>query len=92
MFCPPSIREDILRWLVLLYLGEPGGRTSYGNIRNVFFSNAGAPLAEDILKQAGNIIADNLKAMAKERRITALLEDQHIARRYQTLLDLVETE
>ena len=34
--CPDMIRRIILKWLVLTYLGEPGGRTSYGNIRHVF--------------------------------------------------------
>ena len=90
-FCPPTVRTKMLRWLVLLYVGEPGGRTSWGNIRHVFYSNSGAPLAAEIIKQCGGVVGDELKAMAKkDRAIAQLLQDQHLSRRYEQLIDLVE--
>ena len=47
---PDEIRRNILKWLVLTYLGEHGGRTSYGNIRHVFYSNSAAPLIEETVR------------------------------------------
>jgi len=47
--CPKPPVIDILKWMVLTYIGTPGGRTSYGNIRYVFYSNTAAPLIKEIL-------------------------------------------
>jgi hypothetical protein len=91
-FCPPSIRTKILKWLVLLYVGQPGGRTSWGNVRHVFYSNSGAPLAAEIIRQCGQIIGDELKAMGKDKEVARLLENSHLSRRYEDLVDLVETK
>jgi hypothetical protein len=88
-YCPESTRTKMLKWLVLLYVGEPGGRTTYGNIRHVYYSNAGAPLAAEIIERAGRIISEDLQSLAKDKKISALLENQHLSRRYDTLLDLI---
>src|SRR6266699_3050063 len=54
--CPEKVRLPILKWLTRLYIGEPGGRTSYGNIRNVFESNVGAPIALELIQSAKGIV------------------------------------
>ncbi len=89
-YCPPGIRLKMLRLLVLVYVGSPGGRTSYGNTRHVFYSNSGAPLAEEIIKQAGAAIGDDLKTLGREKVITQLVENSHLARRFEALLDLAD--
>jgi hypothetical protein len=89
-YCPPGIRLKMLRWLVFVYVGSPGGRTSYGNTRHVFYSNSGAPLAEEIIKQARAAIGDDLKSLGREKIIVQLVENSHLARRFEALLDLAD--
>ena len=88
---PDEIRRNILKWLVLTYLGEHGGRTSYGNIRHVFYSNSAAPLIEEILTKSAQRIRDDLTALKEDRDIMGALRNDHIARRLEALIDLVET-
>ena len=88
--CPVGVRGKVLHWLVSLYLGQRGGQTSYGNVRHVFYSNTGAPLAAEMIKDAKDIIASELRAMKTEKEIANLLESSHIARRFEYLMDLIE--
>lgn len=90
--CPPNQRSKILRWMVLAYLGEPGGMTSYGNVRSVFYSNTAAPLVLDSIKDAGEIIADDLRSLSEDATVKRKVGNQHIARRFETLLDQIETD
>ena len=89
-FCPSGPKENILKYLVLTYLGTRGGRTSYGNVRHVFYSNTAAPLIEDIVSTDKNHIRDDLQAMNKDRVVKDKCGYSHIARRFEDLLDLVE--
>ena len=88
--CPTPVRKDILRWLVLAYIGVPGGRTSYGNVRNVFYSNSAAPLVKELISAAADIIRDELKELESDKKIKRAISNEHIQRRFDTLLDLVE--
>lgn len=88
--CPPASRVKILKFLVLLYIGEPGGRTNYGNVRHVFYSNSGAPLAAEIIKGAGGSIADEVRQLRTDKDLKYPLSDQHVARRFENLLDQIE--
>jgi hypothetical protein len=89
-YCPEKIQRQILKWLVLLFLGEPGGRTIYGNIRHVFYSNTGAPFAYDLIRDAREIIAPALREIAADRDVRDACEDKYVAKRWQALLDVVE--
>ena len=89
-YCPPKQRRRILRWLVHTYIGETGGRTRFGNVRHVFFSNTAAPLIEDIIDESSHLIVDDLKALEFDREVINKCADQHVARRFQNLVDLVE--
>lgn len=91
-FCPPDQRKKILKWLARCYLGEPGGRTSWGNIREVFYSNTGATLIRDIIKSARKSIREELQAIEDDKDIKRQCGYQPIARRLETLLDLVESD
>jgi hypothetical protein len=90
--CPDRIRQDILRWLVLTYVGEPGGRTQYGNVRHVFYSNSAAPLIREIISTAAAAIRNDLKALREDKHVKRALCTDHISRRFEALIDLVETE
>lgn len=88
-FCPAGTRRKILRWLVLAYIGAPGGVTRYGNFRPVYYSNVAEPLIEEILGQAREIIAKDLPSLGADAQVKPLLSNPHIARRFEALLDLV---
>ena len=87
--CPPDQLKGILRWLVLTYIGTPGGRTSYGNIRNVFYSNSAAPYISSIIQESKTSLKSMLDALRKDKGVGSLLSDTHIARRFETLVDMV---
>lgn len=89
---PSEQRRKILRWLVQLYIGEPGGRTSYGNVRNVFYSNTGAPLAAEIICEHAETVRDDLMALKSDQDISRRLGNTHLARRFENLVDLVSEE
>lgn len=58
-YCPSKQRRKILKWLVLTYVGERGGRTSYGHVRHVFYSNTAAPLIVDIIDESAQLVRDD---------------------------------
>lgn len=88
-YCPDDIRADILKWMALTYIGEPGGMTRYGTIRHVFYSDTASPLIRDIIKASAPIIQKDLKALSKDKDITRMCQNKHVARRFQDLMDMV---
>lgn len=88
--CPNPTKKEIIKWMVKTYIGTPGGRTSYGNVRHVFYSNSAAPLIRDILRSESSIVSDELRELRDEEKIKARCENEHIARRFEQLLDLLE--
>lgn len=89
--CPEETRDKILKWLVLTYLGEPGGTTSYGNVRHVFYSNSAAPRIKQILSDYSHAsIKADLEALKKDTDVKRVTSNSHISRRFETLLDIVE--
>lgn len=90
LFCPPPARAKILLWLVLAYIGEPGGYGA-GYNRPVFYSNAAEPIINQLLADAASQIQQELRALESDREVKAACGNPHIARRFQNLLDLVET-
>lgn len=91
-YCTDEIRTKILKWLVLTYLGEPGGRTSYGNVRHVFYSNSAAPLVRELIKNSAQRIGGELVALKADRDINRALQNDHISRRLEALIDIVQKE
>lgn len=88
--CTPETKKDILKYLVLTYIGTPGGRTQYGNIRHVYYSNTAAPLIEELVASAATVLKADLNSLANDKDVKRRLVDEHIARRFEALLDLVE--
>lgn len=89
-YCPTDIRIKILKWLILAYLGVPGGMTSYGNVRHVFYSNTAAPIVKELIQDASDIVRDDLRGLTKDKNIKRACCTQYIERRLEALLDLVE--
>jgi hypothetical protein len=90
--CPPEIRKQIVKWLALTYVGTPGGPTQYGHVRNVFYSDTAAPIIEEMITEAGSLIDDDLRQIASDKDVRALLTNSHIARRFESLLDLLPSK
>lgn len=90
--CPPAPRAAVVLWMTLCYLGEPGGYGTMGVNRPVFYSNAAAARIERILKRSAKVVSPEVKAAAADSRVKAALHNKHIARRYEALLDLTESD
>lgn len=89
-----SIPDDelkvTLKWLVLCYVGEPGGYGA-GLNRRVFYSNSAAPLVASLLEEGPDAAREPLAKLADDREVKrALRASDGVARRYQDLLDIVE--
>jgi hypothetical protein len=90
-YCPKAEMKQIVKWLVLCFLGEPSfGR--YSSSRRVFFSNIGAPIAFSILsssqRDVGPVV-NELRSNDRDVR-SACGRSEHIERRFQEILDCVE--
>ena len=85
---PPDVREKIVRWMTLCYLGEPGGY-GIGVNRPVFYSNVAAPRIENMFKAAGDLIQPDFENASKDKLVKAAVSDKHIARRHERLRDLI---
>ncbi|MGW4994924.1 hypothetical protein ACWEQ3_46365 [Streptomyces mirabilis] len=87
---PADVRVQIVRWMTLCYIGEPGGYGTMGRGRKVFYSNSAAPLIEQMFKEDREIIRDDLSGLQKDRGVKRACADEYVARRFQELLDLVD--
>ena len=91
-YCPNPVRQKILKWLVRHISECLGGITSYGNVRHVFYSNTAAPLARDILSSSRDLIRDEPINLQEDKDIKRSFSNSHIARRFETLMDLVDPD
>ena len=87
---PDELLPEYLEWLVLCYIGESGGYgAGYG--RKVFYSNVGGQLSLDILKAVDRPIAKVIAGFAKSSpKVKDALTNEHISRRYESILDTVQ--
>lgn len=90
-YCSDEYLDQYVEWLVICYIGERGGRTSWGNVRNVFYSNTGAPISLRILSNTSRQISDLIAQLEKNsKRVKFAIQDEHVARRFHAILDAVE--
>ena len=87
--CPVDQKAKILWWLVMTYIGKPGGRTQFGNIRKVFYSNSAAPLIRSIIEKDGAGVGPLLERMRNEKSVKSSITDADVARRFEDLVDIV---
>lgn len=87
---PDELRSRYVKWLVLCYVGEPGGY-GQGVNRRVFYSNAAAPVIEELFASGPSWLAQMLTGLRKDKNVkAATARDDAIARRFESLVDLVE--
>ena len=91
-FCPEVPRRNFVLWMVLCYLGEPGGYGDWGRNRKVFYSNVTAPRIYQLFDEANELLAADLKEAKKDKRVKAAIRYAPIARRLETLEDLVASD
>jgi len=88
MYCPDDQYYDLMKELVLIYIGEE----SYGyyrNTRKVFFSNEAAPIVFRVLEQEGKRIIPHLEKMRdSSKRVKYKITNIYIQRRFEQLLDI----
>lgn len=90
--CPADQKWKILWWLVMTYIGKPGGRTQFGNVRKVFYSNSASPLIKSIIEEEGQNIRALLEQLRDEKSVKSSISDTDVARRFEELVDLVENK
>lgn len=87
---PDEELREISKWMVLCYIGEPGGR-GMGVNRRVFYSNSGVPLIETLFQEAPDTVSAILMDLRSDKDVQrACAQSPHVERRYQDLLDLTE--
>lgn len=87
--CPEGIRQKITLWMVLCYIGEPGGYGYYGRNRKVFYSNSAAHRIERLIEAAGSVVRLDLEHSANDPRVKSALLNPDLNERYQRLPALV---
>ena len=88
-YCSPTPLAKIVLWMVLCFIGEPGGYGEYGRFRAVFYSNTASPRIKVIFKKAREIIKDDIEKSKTDMRVKAALHSSSIARRFELLNDIV---
>jgi hypothetical protein len=86
--CPDSVRQSIVVWMVLCYMGERGGYGYYGRNRKVFYSDAASYRIERLITAAGPAVRSQIEASANESRVKKALLDPDVKERYDRLLSL----
>jgi hypothetical protein len=86
-FCPEEQKAQTLEWLVLCNIGEPGGYGAGWN-RSVFYSNVGAPLAYDLIKDTAPSLKVAFEQVKSTVEIQAAITNPHVARRFEAINDL----
>ena len=91
-YCTDEFLEQMVEWLILCYIGEPGGYGDYGVNRRVFYSNTGAPIALEILATTSRDIEGLVQRLERSSvRIRRSCQDEYVARRFQRILDELES-
>jgi len=88
---PAGPRRKIVWWMVLCYVGEPGGYGFYGRNRDVIYSDSAVSRIVAMFRAAGTEIRDDVESAMTDGNVKSAMRNKHIARRYETLLDLTES-
>jgi len=85
------ILDNFILWLFKCYIGEKGGY-GFGVNRQVFFSNAGSKISIEIIKNNKEKIKQRFRDNENlDKEIIKLLDTQEIERRYDQLIDIIDT-
>lgn len=86
-YCPETLLEDYIHWLVLCYIGEPSFG-QWSGYRDVFFSNTGAPLVVEIIQDCPHDVSEIVSASQKQKEIKRLCKNEYVMRRYEEIVDI----
>lgn len=89
--CPAEQKKKILWWMVMTFIGSPGGMTQYGNVRKVYYSNTASPIIRDIIESEGTRLLPALEGLRKEKAVKSALSNPDVARRFEQLVDIVDS-
>lgn len=89
-YCPVEPRKKLVLWMVLCYLGEPGGYGTYGRNRSVFYSDIAAPRIYQLFQDANRLIGTDFKMAKRDKKVKAAIGFAPISRRLENLEDLIE--
>ncbi|MYB38189.1 MAG: hypothetical protein F4Y26_12600 [Gammaproteobacteria bacterium] len=85
--CPKELLDRYLEWLVMCYIGEPGGY-GMGVNRRVFYSNVGAPIAYRILQNCAQPIGRRVEKLRKtSHAVKAACSNEFVASRFKEILN-----
>ncbi len=87
---PATTHDPFLLWMLLCYIGEPGGYGSWGQNRRVFYSDIAAPIISRLLKRAYSTIKEDLHKASKHPSVKAACRNEHVKDRLIRLLEYVE--
>jgi len=80
----------MVRWVILAYIGEPGGYGK-GINRPVFYSDTAAPAIARIVTNATPTVRKMIKDVASNSKtVKQSLLTKHVDRRLERLLDMIE--
>ncbi|WP_331727689.1 hypothetical protein [Streptomyces sp. NBC_01176] len=87
---PDDIKPGIVKWMVLCYVGEPGGYGA-GINRKVFYSNRAAPIIKQLFLDNRGGIQNIVEDLQRDSAVRRACGDEHVNRRFQDLLDIVSS-
>ncbi|MCL4257987.1 MAG: hypothetical protein KJZ53_05590 [Anaerolineales bacterium] len=87
--CPEELLEPYCQWMVLCYIGEPGGYGDMGRNRKVFYSNVGAIRVKEILSGSRSRIQEVFDELLKSANVTRYIVDKYVQRRLDELIEAV---
>ena len=91
IYCPNSLFEDVLKTLIIFYIGEE----SYGqwkNHRPVFFSDSASPIIKRLLKSDAKRVGSHIDKFRDIGSFKRKFSNIHILRRFEVLVDIAEIE
>jgi len=83
------VAKGILRWLILCYVGEPGGVTRYGHRRDVFYSDSASSIIKRLVQRSGARELAIIKDLQTDREVKAALSrSRAVAQRFEDIVDI----
>ena len=86
---PDSARSQVVKWLILCYIGEPGGYGTFGRNRPVFYSNSAWEPIQDLLRDARDTVGPEVRELGEDDDVKRSMTTDAIKRRYEELVDLI---
>ncbi|WP_404309383.1 hypothetical protein [Neorhodopirellula lusitana] len=87
---PTKDLPKFVLWCMLCYIGTAGGRTRYGNIRHVYYSNSAAPHIRELFTSQGALIREHVASLETSKKLKESVYTEHLQARLEELLDMVD--